>query len=119
MIIFFTNEGEIRGKIFGRIHDEKEIAMEQSENGKKLNKLVLQWKPYILWDREGNMVLEDSVDEKGNKLAFTADFEPEYHPMYKVEMDRADQNLWFSIDRDHHILDNYKVHLKTLKLVPK
>lgn len=71
MIVFFTQKGEIKGIIEGRIHDENHLKIGITD-GEELQKLVIQWIPIRFYSEQGKVL------PKGHPKIYTADFEPDH-----------------------------------------
>ena len=98
MIIFYEPEtGIVRGTIDGRMHNDKEIAMEQVSDGKQMAKIVVQWIPKFAY-----------IDMKTEELLGT-DYEP----------DHFQKELFIELDKKPVDIYNYKVDLSTKLLVKK
>jgi len=108
MIIGYNkNTGIINGVIYGRIHREDELKMKIG--GKDDEMIIVQWKPVRWYDIDGNMINGDEVDEKGRKIAYTEDWEPDYEQ----------KELFIMLDEHPDKIYEYKVDLKTKQLVKK
>lgn len=104
MIIFYKNaNGDIIGKIDGRIHSKEQLKMwigKKEETGR----IVVNWKSVRFFDDKGKEI--DKSDLKMNKT-YNADFEPD-HPQ---------KSLMEKLDKDLVDIYKYRVDLKTKRLI--
>ncbi len=109
MIIFYYKlTGEIQGVINGRIHSEDHFRM-WSEEKDKTERIVIQWKPVKWFMKDGGELPHDCLDvldENGDLLVFTADFEP----------DHEQKELFMELDKNSSSVYDYKVDVKTKKI---
>jgi len=103
MIIFYNkNTGQIVGTILGRIHNKDELKMWIGDKNETL-RLIVNWKPYKWFNKEGEEVPKDAPD------VFTAKFKPD-HPQAK---------LFEQLEKNPTKIYEYKIDLKTKKLIKK
>lgn len=100
MILYYTDQGQIKGCIEGRIHTDH-MAIEHFENGVKLNKLIIEWKPIMYFDKEGNMVDKDFPD------IYASEYEP----------DHEQSELIMLFEKNPMQVYNYSVDIATKKLI--
>lgn len=93
MIIFYNKKtGDIVGTIDGRVHSEAHLKMWAGDK-KETERLVVQWKP-----------VKERIKVKSEKI-----FEP----------DHKQKDLFSRIDRRQEKISNYRIDLKSKKLVRK
>ena len=109
MIIFYDKKtGEIKGTIEGRIHNDTHLNMwvgSQKDN----DRIVVNFKPVKLYNREGKEISKDAKDEQGRSLVFAVDFEPEHEQ----------KDIFVELDKKPNDVYKYKVDLKTKLLIEK
>lgn len=102
MIIFYNKKsGEIVGTLSGRIHSEKHLNMwigDESENGR----IICNWKPTRFYKKDGSIIPAGSKAKP-----YSADFAPD-HPQ---------QDIFSKLEKSPTEYLNYKINLKTKKLV--
>lgn len=107
MILFYQkSDGAIIGTIDGRIHSEDHLKMWIGDKA-QTDRIVVNWKPVRYFDKDSYEVPEWALDEEGNSLVFTADFEPN-HPQ---------KDIFIEIDKQPIKVYDYKVNVATKSLV--
>lgn len=112
MIIFYDKKtGRIVGEIDGRIHSKEHLKMWIGDK-KETERLIVNWKPEKWQTKEGYELPNECLnacDEEGNLLATNADFSP----------DNEQKDIFIKLDKKPSDIYNYKIDLKTKKLVKK
>lgn len=118
MILFADkNTGEIVGTIAGRVHSDSHMKM---RIGKNTERIVIQWKQTIDGEEE---VIVEKMQEAGKDLEGNTLFKKikvkEKIQKKHYEPDFLQKDLIMDIERGKKKLRDYKIDLKTKKLIAK
>lgn len=103
MIIFYNKQtGNIVGTIDGRIHNEDHLKMWIGE-AKETERIICNWKAVKYFNKDGKKVTQGSTETPA------ADFEPEH----------SQKQLFIDLDKKPSLIYDYRVDLKTKRLVKK
>lgn len=120
MIIFFKNDGTIIGNIAGRVHGKEHLNMWIGDK-KETKRLVVQWKPTgeKTTEKIENVVFaEAGEDENGEPLFQSIVIEDEFE-IIEFEPEHEQKELFKRLEKNPVEVNNYKVDVKTNKLVKK
>jgi len=120
MIIFYEKTtGKIVGTIDGRIHSPVHLKMWIGDK-KKTDRLIVEWKP----EQKGEKVVEKTaiIGYKKNKEGFDEAIVGKIKQKVKIveyEPQTPQKSLFFDIDKKKKKIYDYKIDLKTKKLIKK
>ena len=108
IVIFNKKTGEIKGLTTERVVFDVHLGF--FIDSKNNDRLIIDWKPIKYYDKNRDIIPNDCIDaldENGNLIVVAADFNPN-HPQ---------KELFIELDKNPSRIYEYKVDIKTKKLV--
>lgn len=123
MILFYDKDGKIVGTVDGRVNSEDHLKMSMGEKG-QYKRILVNWIPvgehFIVLDREIEDGGAEVIGEDGQKY-----WEPKYKKVkQRIKItdfapDHEQKDIFIELDKEPMKVYDYKVDVKTLKLIKK